>query len=391
MNPKKPAASRIRKLCTQKSFERGQGYHNQGRVERATISRGIVTAHVEGRMVYRVMVSLLPGDATSVCTCPYADAGVCKHIVAVMLHASKNFRELLKEESSLAACIDDAFDGLSAAQMKGFLVTEMESDEGLRGRFMSRFGRAGSMPPRDYRREIDALYGNADCDARRYGVAPGFYRFFGAAKACEEGGDPAEAARIYREISEAITRNVGVIDNTDGDNIEDFDNAMRGMTSCTMRQKSGREQRRLYISYLVKQFVGNDSEYFEDVYCRSIEETCTDRQDLAYWRDALAPALPDAIPDSRRRYGPHLDAVRLVQMQLDVLERLEDGSLEDVYRAHYRSSQDICARYIAFLQKSDPGRARQIAKEGEELFAGREFEYAVGRYGKGETWRAKFA
>ena len=333
MNPKKPAASRIRKLCTQKSFERGQGYHNQGRVERATISRGIVTAHVEGRMVYRVMVSLLPGDATSVCTCPY----------------------------------------------------------GLRGRFMSRFGRAGSMPPRDYRREIDALYGNADCDARRYGVAPDFYRFFGAAKACEEGGDPAEAARIYREISEAITRNVGVIDNTDGDNIEDFDNAMRGMTSCTMRQKSGREQRRLYISYLVKQFVGNDSEYFEDVYCRSIEETCTDRQDLAYWRDALAPALPDAIPDSRRRYGPHLDAVRLVQMQLDVLERLEDGSLEDVYRAHYRSSQDICARYIAFLQKSDPGRARQIAKEGEELFAGREFEYAVGRYGKGETWRAKFS
>ena len=57
MNPKKPAASRIRKLCTQKSFERGQGYHNQGRVERATISRGIVTAHVEGRMVYRVVLA----------------------------------------------------------------------------------------------------------------------------------------------------------------------------------------------------------------------------------------------------------------------------------------------------------------------------------------------
>ncbi|MBE0481067.1 MAG: SWIM zinc finger family protein [Dehalococcoidia bacterium] len=81
--------SHIAGLCSERSFERGRGYFEDGAIRCPVVSDGTLTAECEGSgdEGYEVVVHLGKGEIESAsCTCPYDWGGYCKHIVALLLN-----------------------------------------------------------------------------------------------------------------------------------------------------------------------------------------------------------------------------------------------------------------------------------------------------------------
>ena len=78
---------RLRRLAGARSFERGEEYAVEGRVERLTVGEDLVTATVVGAAPYHVALRRDPtGALAGACTCPVGETGAfCKHCVAVGL------------------------------------------------------------------------------------------------------------------------------------------------------------------------------------------------------------------------------------------------------------------------------------------------------------------
>ena len=78
---------RLRRLAGGRSFERGEDYVLEGRVERVAVAEGSVWATVIGAAPYRVGLRRdRAGALTGSCTCPVGEEGAfCKHCVAVGL------------------------------------------------------------------------------------------------------------------------------------------------------------------------------------------------------------------------------------------------------------------------------------------------------------------
>jgi len=76
----------LRRLAGARSYERGVGYHDQGRVLSPTEYNGVVAAKVRGTQDYAVKLWIEDDRVQHSCTCPMGEDGAfCKHCVAVAL------------------------------------------------------------------------------------------------------------------------------------------------------------------------------------------------------------------------------------------------------------------------------------------------------------------
>lgn len=76
----------IRKLSTDRAFERGKTYFNEGRVVDVTRRDGSVHARVQGTEPYAVRIWIKDDSLAYACECPQGqDRAFCKHAVAVAL------------------------------------------------------------------------------------------------------------------------------------------------------------------------------------------------------------------------------------------------------------------------------------------------------------------
>lgn len=77
----------LRALAGAKSYERGEGYYEQGAVRSLTMHAGKLAARVEGTEDYTVLLWLEGGALRFECSCPMGDMGeFCKHCVATALN-----------------------------------------------------------------------------------------------------------------------------------------------------------------------------------------------------------------------------------------------------------------------------------------------------------------
>ena len=355
----KPTAQRISGMCTEAVFVRGQEYYKQGMVKSVRVSNGFITAHVVETEKYRVKASLLLGNPRHDCTCRYDGAGICEHIVAVLLYASENLAGLPRGGTGKKVGIKGVLNGASHAELREFLESAMARDKNLRKQFMAYFG---ADTRRNYREEMDAAYSRA-YSTDVYEARVNLGEFFDAARMKEKGGSLDEAVRIYTDISEVVAANMERIYDSSGRYDRYFFKAVRGMTDCINGQSLEHQQKRVHISYLFERAVSFDPPEFEECYQDALEGICTDRQDLEHWKSLLEPILPDRI-----RGNEDYAAAKLVNMQVHLLEGLEDDSLDGAYLKHYRSDPDVCLGYINHLKRSDPSKALQVAEEGMRLF-----------------------
>ncbi len=100
----------IARNTTDKVFQRGQDYYEQGAVLSVVRRGGLLQAEVEGSEDEPYLVSVTVGsDAVkgAYCTCPYMEEwdGWCKHIVAALLFCRENPGEV-EERPALTALLD---------------------------------------------------------------------------------------------------------------------------------------------------------------------------------------------------------------------------------------------------------------------------------------------
>lgn len=91
----------IRELASEKSFDRGEAYYQDGSVLEPVRQERELRAQCQGSDYepYQVGATLTKsGIAETSCTCPYDYGGICKHIVALLLayvHEPQSFRPIL--------------------------------------------------------------------------------------------------------------------------------------------------------------------------------------------------------------------------------------------------------------------------------------------------------
>jgi len=276
---------------------------------------------------------------------------------------------MIQEEIQRRAKRDDAFFEISAKQLKEFLRIEMDDDEDLEIRFMDYFGKDDDVSLRDYKSEINLLYKMAagTYGMVEYGYEISFDKFIKSAKTKEAKGNYFEAARIHQELSEVISDNMEMVDDSDGYYGDCFSDAINDMVSCINLQVLTHAEKQLHISYMFEKYIKNDPDYFEEYYCSALEQICKNKHDYNYWMSLLKPYLPEKIPD-KSRWSTHYTAKEKVMMHIYILGKLHDPSINDYYTIHYRSDHTICIQYIKYLQKTDSDKALHILEEGLQLY-----------------------
>ena len=113
---------------TEKSFERGEDYYNDGMVESLVRRGSRLFAEVLGSEddPYHVGVYLQEDDFSASCTCPYDWGGYCKHIVAVCLTWMHD-----RDAVEARAPIEDLLSKLDVDILKEVILQLVESNPRL--------------------------------------------------------------------------------------------------------------------------------------------------------------------------------------------------------------------------------------------------------------------
>lgn len=192
--------AKIREICTDAVFERGQDYRDEGRIQRTERFGDVVTAAVRGTNLYGVTVELGENTIDARCTCPYEGAGECKHVVAVLLDV---VADPSQDESER---VERVIENVSSDDLRAFVRDTLAESPDLREQFLARFGDGGKSVE-EYRDEIEELF---DQHTQHYPVvteAIDFSHFFELAEQHRERERYRAAATVYRALFEGIDDN----------------------------------------------------------------------------------------------------------------------------------------------------------------------------------------
>ena len=349
----------IRGLCTVDSFNRGMNYFKDGRVRGLRLSGGVVNARVQGTQEYKVKINVDRGFK-STCNCPYDFGGYCKHIVAVLLAFSEDYKSIIDEGGGEDEAVATALQGLSIEQLRAFLKKEFSEDTPLQDHFMifaTGEVKRGGKSVDDYKKEVDALYENASVHGYiEYGNIIDFAVFTNMAERYLEKKNAAEAAKVFRALAEAIVENMDIVDDSDGYYGESFSEVVHSLASCV--NLLGREKKSSYIDYFFEKFMDKEPDYFQDDYGEALRSVCLDKGDLEHLRELLWPHLPSSLPDRKDDWSPYYDSKVLLDMQafvLDSLARFGDENsrreLYDLFTRNYLKDEEFCLLYAEMLEK----------------------------------------
>lgn len=365
----RPTRTGIRQASTPTSYDNGLSYYTAGRIQSAYIKGNVLQAVVAGGSKYHVEVKDaglegLVGD----CTCSYNSKhyGICKHVVAVLMHLMDHLDEMLVEEDTRETTIKYMIGRISPQDALEFLATVMMDDEDTRQQFIKKFGLEHIRLQRDYRAEIDRMYRDAaEADGKVYANLD-FEGYFTNARESQHTGEMDSATRMFRDMSEIISERMIMVDDSDGYYTDCFIEALENMVESLVRERLAHEQKREYISYLLGRFVAEIRPKFIPQYRSALETICTQREDLAYWQEQMAPHL-DKLVDSD---DVPRNTVDLVLMQAYVLGELKDDErLASLLAGFYHLDKKLCMMYLDAIRNISPAKARKAAQEIVEKYS----------------------
>ena len=364
----RPTRTGIRQASTPTSYDNGLSYYTAGRIQSAYIKGNVLQAVVAGTTKYRVEIKDaglegLVGD----CTCSYNSKhyGICKHVVAVLMHLMDHLDEMLVEEDTRETTIKYMIGRIPTQDALDFLTTIMMDDEDIRQQFIKKFGLEHIRLQRDYRAEIDRMYRDAaEADGKVYSNLD-FEGYFTNARESQHAGEMDSATRMFRDMSEIISERMIMVDDSDGYYTDCFIEALENMVESLVRERLPHEQKREYIAYLLGRFVAEIRPKFIPQYRSALETICTQKEDLEYWQEQMAPHLDklvgsDNIPKN---------AVDLVLMQAYVLGELKDDErLASLLSGFYHLDKKLCMMYLDAIRNISPAKAKKAAQEIVEKY-----------------------
>ena len=121
---KKLSLSEVRQACGTTIYDRGKDYYESGSISEIHLANPQkLTAEVLGTEEYTVEIECKKPNILSRCSCPYDYGDICKHIVAVLIHAQKHHDELPQSQSLDIQPVDrEKLKGLSKARAYQFAV-----------------------------------------------------------------------------------------------------------------------------------------------------------------------------------------------------------------------------------------------------------------------------
>lgn len=216
----------IRDLCTDAVYERGENYLADDRIQQLSRFDDTITAVVSGSRDYDLALDLSADGFDPRCSCPYDGAGVCKHVVAVLLRLADG---LPNDESEP---IDTVLERAETDELRAFLREEMRTDPTLRDRFLARFGESTTRSVDELRAEIDRLFEETNPD---YGVVfepIDFSELFDLAEEYRAQEEYRSAATVYRALVEGLDDNMKLVDGAYDHFAQAFQTALDGYVDC---------------------------------------------------------------------------------------------------------------------------------------------------------------
>src|SRR5208283_4649228 len=127
--------------------------------------------------------------------------------------------------------VASALQRLDVEQLKDFLKNEFVRDKLLQDHFMiyaTGEVKRGGKSVDDYKKDVDALYKDASTNGYvEYGNMVDFAVFTDLAERYVEKRNFAEAAKVFQALSEVITENMDMVDDSDGYYGESFSEALQ--------------------------------------------------------------------------------------------------------------------------------------------------------------------
>jgi len=363
----------IRKLCTERSFDRGIEYYRQGCVQDLEQFGSTITAYVSGTSIYKVTIDIDGGNIKADCTCPYDWGGYCKHIVAVLFALAGKKDVIEKNEEETIRTIESIFNDVTYEEIKAFLLKEFEKNPILRKHFTIFFSGkdASNKSLYDYKEDISLIFDDAaDRDGYiGYGVYVDFENIYDIASMYIRNENISEALKIFRALFEAIAEHIGWIDDSDGYYGEEFCRALESFTDCIKSSDIKEEDKKSYIRYLFEKYIEKDPDYLQQYYYYALKDTCNKKDDLLYWKKLLRQYIPSYLPDDKE-WIEYFQAREFIKMQLHILGLLgEKKEFYSLIKKFYKKDCEICNIYVDHLEKdSEIEQAIMVAEKGINLF-----------------------
>ena len=226
----------VAELAGPRSYARGIGYHDDGRVELGVVASARAEATVRGTMPYRVALWVDRSSVGWSCSCPMGDAGeFCKHCVAVALTVLEDDAatgpEILpvdgrSADAGRAGADADAemrrFVGsLEAEELAEIVLRQADEDWRLRERLMIRASAAGGkgIDVRLWRRRIESAFAPDDgfVDYREApGWAAGVFDVIDALEDRVEVGQADAVIRLTEHAHRLADAAIQYVDDSDG-------------------------------------------------------------------------------------------------------------------------------------------------------------------------------
>lgn len=259
--------------------------------------------------------------------------------------------------------VDDLAYGATAEQVAAFLRAERQRDPGV----LDRFADARKRARVDYRPRILRIF-EAACEDFVEECAPeaDFSKITGLARGFESRGNFAEAADVWRDLSEVVCDEIGFCFGCDKEYYSDvFGEAVSALASSSRRSPPG--ERRSNIEYLATRCLSASPAKeppradrwsgrfaywpnIESLYMSALGRMCASGADLRYWLSLTGG-----------RGAPRL------LMRARVMRRLRDPSLGRFLAEHRERSPELYAEHVEHLRRSGASGAR-AARAGARLF-----------------------
>ena len=372
-----PELDYIRDNCTQRSFQRGCKHYADGKVTLVTCTTDKVKTVVEGAGKHTVDLAIDGEEYQMKCTCSDNNVEMCEHIVASTLLMHYEVMDVLQEgqreledgqelvtPDSMHRLEENAVPGNSTRRdpRRARPLEDTGRHKNTRQHGSETLGSAAFLLEKMY----EKAKGKAGMISNRNRVD--FEKVDILARTFDDIGKRDDAVQTYKDTSEYISRNIGIVDNSKNHYTWAFLNAVNGITKHVKMHKMTPEEKQPYISYFFERYIQESTNDFAQIYLEKIKKWCKTEHDFEYFMGLINPHT-DAVPaDNSTDGGVCRSRAELLEVKASMLGASEDPSLGDFLALHCSVSEKMYVKHIWHLKEHNAENVVRVAEEGHRLF-----------------------
>lgn len=350
------ASQDIRRDTTSDFYNVGLKLFKTNAVYNAILNNDKIVAQIDdvyGTNIVTLYDDIKNNEIDAECSCVFGNSYIyCPHLVAALLHVSKNIGDLKDEEQLRKDTVDYSRNVIPQEKLLDFMSTQLLDDPQLYQIFLKQFNLENVRVPRNYMRIADHLYtGTTDM----INGHTNFTRIFDAAHEARTDNSYSEAASALDAISETIICKMDTVDDPERYYMDCAIEAIDSMADSILCEDLKLDQKQEYILSIFERAVNPTYEAYWKHYSDALETICTEKQDRTYWMGLVESEMKKKDSSST--------AVQLLRMQVYLFEN--DGRVEDavkVLQDNYKIDMDMGLRFVRLLRHIDVSEARSTAK-----------------------------